>query len=50
MLMKERVREPVAAPPTMEYVRQKAEQGWSLVAVEWERDTEGEIIDAGLLK
>jgi hypothetical protein len=34
----------------MEYVRQKAQEGWSLVAVEWERDTDGEIIDAGMLK
>ncbi len=47
---KERVREPMSGPPSPEYVREKAEQGWSLVAVEWERVAEGEILDAGEIR
>ncbi len=47
---KERVREPMAAPPDEEYVRQKASDGWSFSAVEWERPIEIEAIDAGRLK
>ena len=50
MTDKERVREPMSSPPTPEHVRQKAEEGWSLVAVEWERPVNVETIDAGKLK
>ena len=34
----ERVREVVAGLPSPEYVTEKAEEGWRLVAVEWERE------------
>jgi Recombinase len=37
----ERVREVLSSPPTAEYWRQKADEGWRPVAVEWERKTEG---------
>lgn len=47
---KERVREPMTSPPTPEYVRQKAEDGWTFSAVEWERPIEIEATDAGQLK
>ncbi len=47
---KERVREPMAAPPDEDYVRQKATDGWSFAAVEWERPIEIEATDAGRLK
>ena len=47
---KERVREPMAAPPGEEYVRQKAANGWSFSAVEWERPVELGATDAGQLK
>jgi len=50
MTDKERVREPMSSPPIPEHVRQKAEEGWSLVAVEWERPIKVETIDAGKLK
>jgi hypothetical protein len=47
---RERVREPMSSPPTSEYVREKAERGWNLVAVEWERTADAEIQDAGEIK
>ena len=37
----ERVREVLTSPPTAEYWREKAADGWRPVAVEWERDAEG---------
>ena len=40
----------MAAPPNEEYVRQKASDGWSFSAVEWERPIEIESTDAGRLK
>ena len=50
MTGKERLRETMSAPPTPEQIRQRAEEGWNLVAVEWERTVaEGER-DAGQLK
>ncbi len=49
-MIKERVREPMAAPPNEEYVRLKAADGWSFAAVEWERPIEIEATDAGRLK
>ncbi|HYA61591.1 MAG TPA: recombinase family protein [Candidatus Sulfotelmatobacter sp.] len=36
----ERMREVLSGPLEPEYVRQKAEAGWKLVAVEWEREVE----------
>ena len=47
---KEFLREPVSAPPTPEEIRQRAEEGWILSAVEWERETETVSRDAGILK
>jgi hypothetical protein len=47
---KERVREPMAAPPDEDYLRQKAADGWSFAAVEWERPIEIELTEAGRLK
>jgi hypothetical protein len=35
----ERVRDFLTAPPSGEYFREKAAEGWRLVAVEWERGT-----------
>ncbi len=37
----ERVREVLSSPPTTEYWREKAAEGWRPVAVEWEREVEG---------
>ena len=34
----ERMREAVSDPPTAEEIRQKAEEGWKLAAVEWQRE------------
>jgi hypothetical protein len=42
MLKKERVREPLSALPTPEYLIQRTEAGWKLAALEWERDAEAE--------
>ena len=39
-MAKEKVRERVAGTPSAEYFRLRAEAGWKLVAVEWERETE----------
>lgn len=36
----ERVRQVVSGPPEAEDLRQQAEKGWKLVAVEWEREIE----------
>jgi len=36
----ERMREVLSGPLEPEYARQKAEAGWKLVAVEWEREVE----------
>src|SRR3954447_21673810 len=38
MARKERVRESLNALPTLENLVQRVEQGWKLVAIEWERD------------
>ena len=37
-----RVREVVWEPPSPHYLMEKARQGWSLVALEWEREMSGE--------
>jgi len=44
----ERVREPMSAPPSDDYVREKAEEGWSLVAVEWARPAVGDCGGGGI--
>jgi hypothetical protein len=44
----ERVREPMSAPPSDDYVREKAEEGWSLVAVEWARPAAGDCGGGGI--
>ena len=38
----ERIREMVTGPLSPEYVRQRTEAGWEIVAVEWQRRAEGE--------
>jgi hypothetical protein len=42
MASTERIREVFASPPGPDYLKDKTEQGWRLVAVEWEREAEGE--------
>ncbi len=42
MAKMERLRDPMSASPTLEYFAQKVRAGWNLVAVEWEREVEGE--------
>jgi hypothetical protein len=37
-----RVREAVWEPPSPHYLMEKARQGWSLVALEWEREMDAE--------
>jgi hypothetical protein len=39
-MAREKVRERVAGTPSGDYFRLRAEAGWKLVAVEWERETE----------
>ncbi len=46
----ERLREPVSSSPSPEYIREKAEEGWVLTALEWERESNTGHIDAGRLK
>jgi hypothetical protein len=38
----ERLREAVRISPTLEYFAQKAQAGWKLVALEWQREVGGE--------
>ena len=38
----ERIREVVTGSVDLEYMRQKTEAGWKLVAMEWRREIEGE--------
>ena len=42
MPQKERIREPLSALPTPEYLIQRTEAGWKLAALEWERDAQAE--------
>ncbi len=42
MARKERLRESPEGKPVPEFLRQRAEAGWRLVAVEWEREAENE--------
>jgi hypothetical protein len=46
----ERVREARSNPPSPEQVREKAAEGWHIVAVEWARPVDSSSGDAGLLK
>jgi hypothetical protein len=41
MKSKKRVREELTALPGLEYWNEKVKAGWRLVAVEWERESEG---------
>ena len=41
------VREAMSTPPSAEHVRDKAENGWRLVAVEWARPKDAGDADAG---
>ncbi len=50
MSNEERVREKMTAPPSEEYVREKAEAGWRLIAVEWARPSTLDCGDAGEIK
>ncbi len=40
MARMQRVREAPSAPLTVDYINQKAKEGWKLSAVEWEREVE----------
>jgi len=46
----ERVRETMSNPPSSDYVRERADEGWHIVAVEWARPIDAGSNDAGLLK
>ena len=50
MSSEERVREKVTVPPSDEYVREKAREGWRLVSVEWARPSTVDCADAGEIK
>lgn len=50
MASEERVREEMSTPPSEGYVREKAEDGWRLVAVEWARPSTVDCGDAGHIK
>lgn len=50
MTNEERVREQMSTPPSEDYVRQKAADGWRLTAVEWSRPTTADCSDAGEIK
>jgi hypothetical protein len=38
MAQKDRIRETLSSLPTLEYLVERVESGWKLVAVEWERE------------
>lgn len=38
-----RIREPLSGSPTLEYLNQRMEAGWKLVALEWEKEAESEL-------
>ena len=40
-----RLREPLTGSPTLDYLNQRVAAGWKLVALEWERETEGQAAD-----
>jgi hypothetical protein len=41
MAQKERIREALSGLPTLEYLLERVEAGWKLVAIEWEREAAG---------
>lgn len=45
--MIERLHEVLSGPLTEHYVRERAQDGWRLVAVEWERESPGEGVRRG---
>lgn len=45
-MAKQRLREVLATPLTSEYIEQKAQEGWRLHAVEWERESRGEDVSS----
>ncbi len=49
MAKTERIREVLTTPLSPEILRQKAEDGWRAVAVEWERDAAGNVSTGGAL-
>jgi len=38
MTRKERLRETISAPPTLEYISERLAAGWKMSAIEWQRD------------
>ncbi len=40
-----RLREPLSGSPTLDYLNQRVAAGWKLVALEWERESEGQAAD-----
>lgn len=50
MASEERVREVMSTPPSEDYVREKAQDGWRLVAVEWARPSTMDCGDAGEIR
>jgi hypothetical protein len=38
-----RIREPLTASPTLEYLNERMVAGWKLVALEWEKPADGEL-------
>jgi hypothetical protein len=40
-----RLREPLSGSPTLDYLNQRMAAGWKLVALEWEREAEGQAAD-----
>ncbi len=40
MPQKERIREPLTDLPKAEYLRERVNSGWKLIALEWERDVD----------
>ncbi len=49
-MKRERIREKASAPPSPDFLRAKAEEGWRLVALEWEREVDEQGSGADLLK
>jgi len=50
MANEERVREAMSSPPSEDYVREKAQDGWRMVAVEWARPSTVDCGDAGEIR
>ena len=41
-----RIREPLTASPSLEYLNQRMGAGWKLVALEWEKEQAGELSES----